>query len=53
MAEFNELHDLIQREERAREQAEAASNTAARLAHLARADGYLEKINGLTRDGSA
>ena len=53
MAEFNELHDLIQREARAREQAEAVSNIAARLAHLARADGYLEKINGSARDGSA
>ncbi len=53
MAVFNELHDFIQREERAREHAEAASSTAARLAHLVRADGYLEKINGLARAGSA
>ena len=42
-----ELNYLLGREERARKQAERSASKTARLAHLARAEGYAEKIEAI------
>jgi len=47
MSNTNDLDSLIRNEQRAREQAGACTDVSARIAHLARADGYAKMIKAL------
>lgn len=47
MCTASDLKTLVRNEEKAREQAAACMDVSARMAHLARADGYAKMIKAL------